>query len=84
MRPRNTGVVSGVFALGYGALRFVTEHFREPDAHLGYLLGGWLTMGQVLSLPLVIIGILLIFYGNRASGPQNGPNNGPHKKANAT
>jgi phosphatidylglycerol:prolipoprotein diacylglycerol transferase len=64
-RPRPVGVLSGIFALGYGVLRFATEHFREPDAHIGYLAGGWLTMGQLLSLPLVIVGILLIVRGAR-------------------
>ena len=51
------GFVAGVFAAGYGLSRIVVEFFRVPDPQLGYLLGGWLTMGMVLSLPMVLIGI---------------------------
>ncbi len=57
---RRPGLVSGVFALGYGLARFTVEFFREPDRQLGYLYGGWLTMGMLLSLPLMFIGIWLI------------------------
>ncbi|UUP16339.1 prolipoprotein diacylglyceryl transferase [Nitratireductor thuwali] len=48
--------VGGAFICGYGLSRIFVEFFREPDAHIGYLLGGWLTMGMVLSLPMVLIG----------------------------
>jgi phosphatidylglycerol:prolipoprotein diacylglycerol transferase len=51
--------VSALFAILYGVFRFAVEFVREPDAHLGYLAFGWLTMGQLLSLPLVAIGLLL-------------------------
>ncbi len=54
-KPR--GLVFSVFFLGYGAARFFVEFFREPDSQLGYLAGGWLTMGMVLSLPMILIGI---------------------------
>ena len=64
-RPRSTGVVTGVFLGTYGALRFCTEYFRQPDSHLGFLAFDWLTMGQVLSLPMVIIGILIVVLANR-------------------
>jgi phosphatidylglycerol---prolipoprotein diacylglyceryl transferase len=57
-RPRQTGQVSAVFLMGYGGMRFVAEFFREPDAHLG-LLGLGLSMGQWLSLPMVLAGALL-------------------------
>jgi phosphatidylglycerol---prolipoprotein diacylglyceryl transferase len=63
-RPRAAGSVMGVFLIGYGALRFITENFREPDPHVGYLLG-WFTMGQLLSLPMVVFGIVLMFYAQR-------------------
>ena len=53
------GRAAGIFALGYGLSRIVVEYFREPDAHLGYY-AGFLTMGMVLSLPLVAIGIWLL------------------------
>ena len=59
------GALAGVFLAGYGLARIVVEFFREPDAHLGVLLG-FTTMGQVLSLPLVIAGAILIAWGFRA------------------
>jgi phosphatidylglycerol:prolipoprotein diacylglycerol transferase len=50
--------VGGAFVCGYGLSRIFVEFFREPDQQLGYLLGtGWLTMGMVLSLPMVLIGL---------------------------
>lgn len=59
-RPRPTMAVSGVFALAYGVFRFLVEFVRQPDAQLGYLAFGWLTMGQLLSLPMVVVGLLLL------------------------
>lgn len=59
-RPRPRMAVSGVFALGYGFFRFAVEFVREPDGDLGFILFNWLTMGQLLSLPMIIIGILLL------------------------
>jgi phosphatidylglycerol:prolipoprotein diacylglycerol transferase len=53
------GRASGLFALGYGLSRITVEFFREPDAQLGYFLG-FITMGMILSLPLVAIGIWLL------------------------
>ncbi len=64
-RPRATGAVSGVFLIAYGMLRFLTEFFRQPDSHLGFLAFDWLTMGQVLSLPMIIVGILLLGIAGR-------------------
>jgi phosphatidylglycerol:prolipoprotein diacylglycerol transferase len=49
------GRVACAFLMGYGAMRFTTEFFREPDAHIGYFLG-WLTVGQLLSLAMVVAG----------------------------
>ena len=51
--------VSGLFLLFYGLFRFAVEFMREPDAHLGYLGFGWLTMGQVLSFPMILVGVVL-------------------------
>jgi len=51
------GFVAGAFVTGYGCARIFVEFFREPDAQIGYLAGGWLTMGMVLSVPLVLVGI---------------------------
>jgi phosphatidylglycerol:prolipoprotein diacylglycerol transferase len=50
------GTVAGVFAIGYGIARIIAECFREPDAQLGYILGP-ITMGQILSLPMIVIGV---------------------------
>lgn len=61
---RRPGLVTGVFFAGYGIARFAVEYVREPDAHLGTLLGV-ATMGQILSLPLVAIGLWLILQARR-------------------
>ena len=54
------GLVGGVFLAGYALARFVAELFRQPDAHLGFLAGG-ATMGQLLSVPVLIAGLWLIW-----------------------
>lgn len=64
------GAFIGVFVLGYGIVRFLVEFVRVPDAQLGYLFGGAITMGQLLSLPLVAVGIALIVYARKAARPQ--------------
>jgi phosphatidylglycerol:prolipoprotein diacylglycerol transferase len=56
-RPRPRYAVSGLFALMYGVFRFLVEFVRVPDADIGYIAFGWLTMGQLLSLPLVMLGV---------------------------
>jgi phosphatidylglycerol:prolipoprotein diacylglycerol transferase len=53
------GRLTGVFGIGYGLARFVSEFFREPDEHIGFLFGGWLTMGMLLSLPVAAVGLWL-------------------------
>jgi|SRR5688572_12501788 len=65
-RPRPRYAVSGLFGVLYGTFRFLVEFVREPDAHIGYLAGGWLTMGQVLSVPLVVVGVALLWLSRRA------------------
>jgi phosphatidylglycerol:prolipoprotein diacylglycerol transferase len=57
---RRPGFICGVFWAGSGMARITGELWREPDAHLGYLVGNWLTMGMILSLPLVAFGAWLI------------------------
>ncbi|AYD01659.1 prolipoprotein diacylglyceryl transferase [Neorhizobium sp. NCHU2750] len=58
---RIPGLISGIFVMGYGFSRIFVEFFREPDAQLGYLLGtNWLTMGMVLSSPMLLIGLWAI------------------------
>jgi phosphatidylglycerol:prolipoprotein diacylglycerol transferase len=68
-KPRPMGAVSGMFALFYGLFRFLVEFVREPDAHIGYLAFGWVTMGQVLSLPLIAVGIFLLWYAYTFNAP---------------
>jgi phosphatidylglycerol:prolipoprotein diacylglycerol transferase len=63
--------VSGLFLLCYGAFRFFVEFYRVPDAHLDYLALGWLTMGQVLSTPMILLGALMLFFAYRK--PQIAP-----------
>ncbi|BAO42989.1 prolipoprotein diacylglyceryl transferase [Thiolapillus brandeum] len=59
-RPRPRMAVSALFLIGYGFFRFLIEFVRMPDVQLGYLAGGWLTMGQVLSFPMIIVGVFLM------------------------
>ena len=59
-RPRPTMAVSGVFLVGYGTFRTLVEFVRMPDSHIDYLAFGWLTMGHVLTLPMIIAGIVLL------------------------
>ena len=59
-KPRPRWAVAGLFSLGYGCLRFTAEFFREPDAHLGFQALGWVTRGQILSLPMILIGLFLL------------------------
>src|SRR5262245_58483759 len=63
-RPRPMGAVSGLFLAGYGTFRFIAEYAREPDNFLGYLAGG-LTMGQWLSLPMIVLGVGIIVWAYR-------------------
>jgi phosphatidylglycerol:prolipoprotein diacylglycerol transferase len=69
---RRPGLVAGIFAIGYGVARIICEFFRQPDPQLGFLFGG-ATMGMLLSLPLIVIGIAFIVHAFRkpaASGMQ--------------
>jgi phosphatidylglycerol:prolipoprotein diacylglycerol transferase len=59
-RPRPIMSVAGLFLLFYGAFRFAIEFVRLPDPQLGYLAFGWLTMGQLLSLPMILGGVLML------------------------
>lgn len=61
-KPRPRMAVSGVFALCYGTFRIISEFFRQPDPQIGFIAFGWLTKGQLLSLPMVIFGALLIWW----------------------
>jgi len=61
-KPRPTASVSGLFLISYGVFRVATEFVREPDPQLGYLAFGWLTMGQVLSVPMILFGVGLMVW----------------------
>lgn len=63
-KPRATGAISGLFLIGYGSFRFIVEYTREPDHFLGLLSMG-LSMGQWLSLPMVMIGVWMLTQANR-------------------
>lgn len=65
MKPRPRMAVAGLFGLLYGCFRFTVEFWRLPDPQLGYLAFGWVTMGQVLSLPLIVAGIVLLVLAYR-------------------
>ncbi len=69
-RPRPHMAVSGLFLVLYGVFRFYIEFYRVPDAHLDYLALGWVTMGQILSTPMVLIGAIVLFmaYGAGKTG----------------
>lgn len=66
-RPRPTMAVSGLFLLGYGVFRFLVEFVRQPDSHIGYLAGGWFTMGQLLTTPMIVFGVLLLILSRRGT-----------------
>ncbi|MGI8739125.1 MAG: prolipoprotein diacylglyceryl transferase [Gammaproteobacteria bacterium] len=67
-QPRPTGVVCGLFLIGYGVFRSLVEFVRLPDAHIGYLAFGWLTLGQALTLPMIILGLALMAFAYRGQG----------------
>ena len=58
-KPRPPGCVSAIFLMGYAISRLIIECFREPDAQLGFMAFNWLTMGQLLSIPMLLVGLLL-------------------------
>jgi len=64
-KQRPIGSISGLFLIGYGLSRFIVEFVREPDPQLGYLAWGWLTMGQLLSLPMIVAGMLIWIWARR-------------------
>ncbi len=75
-KPRPTGAVCGMFLLLYGLFRSFVEFFREPDAHIQFDFFGWVTRGQLLSLPMILLGAGLITWGywrerNRVPGAQS-------------
>ncbi len=69
-RPRPAMAVSGLFLICYGSFRFVVEFFRQPDAHLNFVALNWVTMGQLLSLPMMIGGLALLIAAYRRAGQE--------------
>lgn len=65
-KPRPRYAVSGLFLLMYGCFRFLIEFVRVPDEQLDYLFAGWVTMGQILSLPLIVLGLALLALSRRS------------------
>ncbi len=68
-RPRARGLLSGLFLLFYGVFRFAVEFVRLPDAHIGFIALGWVTMGMLLTLPMIATGIALIVWSRRQPTP---------------
>jgi phosphatidylglycerol:prolipoprotein diacylglycerol transferase len=75
-RPRPTMAVSALFLFLYGVFRFLVEFVRVPDAQYGYLAFDWVTMGQVLSLPMILAGGLMLWYAY-ARAPATSPGEAP-------
>ena len=59
------GVVCSFFLIFYGLIRFIIEFFRQPDAHLGYVVSNFLSMGQILCIPMILIGFIILFYSRK-------------------
>lgn len=70
LKLKTPGFIAGAFVTGYGLSRIAVEFFREPDAQLGYLLGGWLTMGMILSAPMVLAGIWAMLRARESAAPK--------------
>ncbi|NDV18534.1 prolipoprotein diacylglyceryl transferase [Pseudodesulfovibrio sp. JC047] len=64
-KPRPRGCVGALFLLGYGCFRFLVEFAREPDRHLGFVALNWMSMGQILCLPMILFGLGWLFYSYR-------------------
>lgn len=68
-KPRPMYAVAGLFLALYGIFRFLVEFVREPDAHIGFIAWDWLTMGQILSTPMILIGVAAMVYGYKKHSP---------------
>lgn len=70
--PRPRGTFTGLFLIMYGVFRFLIEFVRVPDIQLGYIFGNWVTMGQLLSIPLILVGICVLVFATVKKLPQEG------------
>ena len=59
------GIVSSSFLIFYGSIRFIIEFFRQPDSHIGYVAFDFISMGQLLCLPMIVIGFIILFYSRK-------------------
>ena len=64
-KTNNKGIVSSSFLIFYGSIRFIIEFFRQPDAHLGYIAFDFISMGQVLCIPMIIMGFFILMYSRK-------------------
>ena len=69
LRHQRVGMVSGGFLIAYSGLRFFSEFFRLPDSHLGFVAWGWATQGQLLCIPMLLLGIGVVIYAKPAIPP---------------
>lgn len=69
-KPRPRAAISGLFLLGYGIFRLIVEFFRQPDEQLGFVAMQWLTMGMLLSLPMIVAGIIIMLFAHRSDSSQ--------------
>jgi phosphatidylglycerol:prolipoprotein diacylglycerol transferase len=67
-KPRPLKSISALFLIFYGIFRFAVEFVRTPDEHLGYLAFDWVTMGQVLSFPMIVYGFYLLYSAYKKIG----------------
>lgn len=70
-KPRARGAVSAVGFICYGSFRFFVEFFREPDSHIGFDLFEWLTRGQLLSLPMIGLGLIILYWTYVMNAPKD-------------
>ncbi|MGA9573040.1 MAG: prolipoprotein diacylglyceryl transferase [Lysobacterales bacterium] len=70
-KPRPTAAISGLFLAGYGIFRFIAEFFRQPDQQLGFLAMHWITMGMLLSLPMIVAGFIIMWYARHSDTGQS-------------
>ncbi len=78
-KPRPLGTVSGLFLTCYGIFRFTVEYFRQPDPQLG-LFDGFISMGQILSSPMIICGIIMFIWASKRGRYQDSENAALKKK----
>jgi phosphatidylglycerol:prolipoprotein diacylglycerol transferase len=74
-------VISAMFLLCYGCFRFFVEFFRQPDPQLGFVAFGWMTRGQELSIPMIVIGAIMLIWAYKRAKKNKQDNGGANKDA---